>query len=144
MAGDKTKPLDDAHDEIDGGAHVICFEAADERVKGARGGTYPHQERYLDKQEDEGAYQADDAEDDEQVEVEDVGDSESKAQNYANHTSPLSIDTEVARPKLFSNRHVGGVRSSSRSLAVLRSCDLAWRDVVLKERGGLLNAPDGF
>jgi len=38
--GDDREPLNDAHDEVDGGAHVIRREPADEGVEGGRGRTY--------------------------------------------------------------------------------------------------------
>ena len=51
---DQGKPLDQAHNAIDGGAHVIRLEAADEAVEGFGGRAYAQEERDFDEDEDEG------------------------------------------------------------------------------------------
>jgi hypothetical protein len=51
---DDGEELDDAHDEVDGGAHVVCLEAADEGVEVLRGGADAQQKRDFDEDEDEG------------------------------------------------------------------------------------------
>ena len=51
---DDGEELDDAHDEVDGGAHVVCLEASDEGVEVLRGRADAQQERDFDEDEDEG------------------------------------------------------------------------------------------
>jgi hypothetical protein len=51
---DDGEELDDAHDEIDGGAHVVCLEAADEGVEVLGCRADAQQERDFDEDEDEG------------------------------------------------------------------------------------------
>lgn len=53
--GNQRKPLDDAHGQVDGSAHVIRLEAADEAVKLRRGRADAQEKRDLDEEEDEGA-----------------------------------------------------------------------------------------
>lgn len=94
-------PLYGAHDEVYGGAHVVGAELADEGVELGRRRADAEEERYLDEDDDEGAHsvaalatfcwrkqrldnvQADNAECDDKVGVEDVCDSEREAEEYA-------------------------------------------------------------
>lgn len=46
--------LDDGEDGVDGGAHVVGLEPADEGVELGRGRAYPQQQRYLDEEDHEG------------------------------------------------------------------------------------------
>jgi hypothetical protein len=90
--------LYNAHDTIDGSAHIVGAEFADEFVKFRRGWADAKKERYLNKYNDEGAHpatlvrslgpvrtqgvgtvQAYDAERNNKVGVEDVGDAQRKA-----------------------------------------------------------------
>ena len=48
-----TAPLDEAHGQVDGRTHVVCRDAADERVESGRGRTYAQQKRHLDEDDDE-------------------------------------------------------------------------------------------
>ena len=48
--------MDEGHDAVDGGAHVVCREAADEGVEVGGGGTDAEEEGDFDEDEDEGAY----------------------------------------------------------------------------------------
>jgi len=54
MYGDADE-LDDGHDAVDGGAHVICAELADEVVELARGRADAEEERHFDEEDYEGA-----------------------------------------------------------------------------------------
>lgn len=49
----KTEPLYDAHDQIDGGAHIVGLESADELIELGRGWAYPEQKGNFDEEEDE-------------------------------------------------------------------------------------------
>jgi hypothetical protein len=71
--------LYDTHDTIDCRAHVIGFEFADEGVEFGRGWADAEEEWNFDEDDDEGADETYDAEDDEEVEVEYVGDAEREA-----------------------------------------------------------------
>jgi hypothetical protein len=51
---DDGEELDDAHDEVDGGAHVICLETADEGVEVLRGRADAEEKWDFDEDEDEG------------------------------------------------------------------------------------------
>ena len=43
--------MDDGEDEVDGGAHVVCFEAADEAVEAGGGGTDAEEEWDFDEED---------------------------------------------------------------------------------------------
>ena len=45
--------MDDGEHEVDGGAHVVGLEAADEGVEAGRGRADAQQERDLDEEDDE-------------------------------------------------------------------------------------------
>lgn len=51
--GDQAKPLDDAHDEVYGSAHVVRLEAADEAIKCGRGRADAEEQGDFDEDEDE-------------------------------------------------------------------------------------------
>lgn len=111
---DQREPLDHAHSRVDSGAHVVCFEAADEAVEGFRGRADAQEERDFDEDEDEsgdaveqrermvsglalpkgphsmdsGDVQANDTPQDDDVKVEDVGYAEREAEDYAEHAGP--------------------------------------------------------
>lgn len=106
---DEREPLDYAHCGVDGGAHVVGFEAADEGVEFLGGRADAQEEGDFDEDEDEagdavrdrsaemlrvgtmkpgGCSQAQDAPEDDDVEVEDVGNAEGKAEDYAKHAGP--------------------------------------------------------
>lgn len=71
--------LNNTHDSIDSGAHVIGLEFADEGVEFGRGWADAEEERDFNEDDDEGADEAYYAEDDEKVEVEYVGNAECEA-----------------------------------------------------------------
>ncbi len=50
---DATEPLNQAHDTVNGGTHVIGSETPDEVVKGRRGGADAQEERDFDEYERE-------------------------------------------------------------------------------------------
>jgi len=50
---DATEPLNQAHDTVNGGTHVIGSETPDEVVKGRRGGADAQKERDFDEYERE-------------------------------------------------------------------------------------------
>lgn len=52
---DEAKPLDDRHDEVYAGAHVVCREAAHEGVEFRGRGADAHQKGDLDEDDEEGA-----------------------------------------------------------------------------------------
>lgn len=52
----QTRPLHCAHDGVNGCAHVICLELADEGVEFGRRRADAEEEGYLDEYDDEGAY----------------------------------------------------------------------------------------
>lgn len=68
-------PLYCTHGEIDSGAHVVRTEFANEGIELGGGWADAEEEGYLDEDDDEGAYQADNAKSDHEVGVEDVGNS---------------------------------------------------------------------
>jgi hypothetical protein len=99
--GPDADPLYGAHHKVDGSAHVVGAKLADEFVEFRRGWADAEEKRYFNEYDDEGAYpttlvrletpcdrseevvQAYDAECDDKVGVEDVGDAQRKAQEYA-------------------------------------------------------------
>jgi hypothetical protein len=115
---DDGEELDDAHDEVDGGAHVVCLEAADEGVEVLGCRADAQQQRDFDEDEDEGGdagvekkrvlvgglvwdgtglelgwdgqddIQAKHTPQDDDVEVEDVCDSEGEAEDDAEDAGP--------------------------------------------------------
>lgn len=105
---DDAQPLHQAHHEVDDRAHVVGLEAADERVELGRGRADVQQQRDLDEDDEEradaeggvsqlstytsqtGVLQADDAEGDDGVGVEDVGDAQREAQDDTQHARPRS------------------------------------------------------
>jgi hypothetical protein len=107
--GPDAYPLHSAHDEVDGRAHVVGFEFANEAVELGRGRTDAEEQRNLDEDDDEGAYsvgdcqrggknlegmgfiQANDAKGDDEGRVENVGDSKRKAEEDAQHASPAQL-----------------------------------------------------
>jgi len=50
--GDERKPLYGAHGEVDGSAHVVCREAADESVEFIRSRADPEKEGDFDEEDD--------------------------------------------------------------------------------------------
>jgi hypothetical protein len=99
-------PLNDTHGQVDGGAHVIGLESADEGVKRRRRWADAQEERDFDKEDNEradsvcrvstvylqesGCYsQAYHGEQDDPVEEEDVANAETEAQHHADDTSPV-------------------------------------------------------
>ena len=101
-------PLDDTHGKVDGGAHVIGLESADERVKGGRCRADAQKEGNLDEEDNEGAdtvlaisavylircshdLQAYHGEQDDPVEEEDVANSQTEAQDHADDTGPRRV-----------------------------------------------------
>jgi hypothetical protein len=49
----ETEPLDDSHDKVYSGAHVICCESPHESVEFRGGRTDAHEERDLDEDDEE-------------------------------------------------------------------------------------------
>lgn len=117
---DERKPLDYAHCGVDGGAHVVGFEAADEGVEFLGGRADAQEEGDFDEDEDEAGdavwgrsagllrlgsirlgdcSQAQDAPEDDDVKVEDVGNAEGKAEDYAKHAGPGEVVSECAADK---------------------------------------------
>jgi hypothetical protein len=105
--GPDAYPLNSAHYKVYGGAHVIGAELANESVELGRRWADAEEERDLDEDDDERTnsiqsisgrlenqgrweddLQAYNAKGDDKVGVEDVGDSEREAQEYAQHPSP--------------------------------------------------------
>lgn len=100
------QPLDQAHDTINSGAHIVRFEASDEVIEGCGGRADSEEERDLDEEDDEGAdtvfmlavdcwgragmcMQAYDGEQDNPVELEDVGYAQCEAEDYAEYAGPV-------------------------------------------------------
>lgn len=98
--------MDDAHGKVDGGAHVIGLESANECVERGRCRADAQEERDFDEEDDEradterhvspvcrrtsGCYsQAYHGEQDDPVEEEDVANAETEAQHHADDTSPV-------------------------------------------------------
>lgn len=54
LDGDRD-PLDDTHGKVDGGAHIIGLESANECIKGGRRRADAQEERDFDKEDDERA-----------------------------------------------------------------------------------------
>jgi hypothetical protein len=50
--GYNAQPLHNAHDQVDGGAHVIGLESADESIEFRGGRADAEEERYLNEQDD--------------------------------------------------------------------------------------------
>jgi hypothetical protein len=93
MSHDETEPLHQAHDSVHRSTHIICSEAAHELIEPGRRRTYSKQKRDFEEDEDEagnpeaplawlragagdrGHVQAYYAENDDQTDVEEVGDS---------------------------------------------------------------------
>jgi hypothetical protein len=103
--GPNADPLYSAHDEVDGSAHVVRAELPNEFVKLWRRRTDAKEERYLNKDNDEGAHQANNTECNDKVGVEDVGNAQRKAQEYTQNSGPLTVDTEIPRLELLCERH---------------------------------------
>jgi hypothetical protein len=106
LDGDRD-PLDDTHGQVDGGAHVIGLESADECIKRGRRRADAQEERDFDKEDDERAdtrccvstvyLQASDCysqayhgEQDDPVEEEDVANAETETQHHADDTGPVA------------------------------------------------------
>ena len=104
----KRDPLNDTHGEVDGGAHVIGLESADEGIKGGGCRTNAQEERDFDKEDDERAdtgfrvsaesfktsdyySQAYHGKQDDPVEEEDIANAETEAQHHADDTSPIVL-----------------------------------------------------
>jgi hypothetical protein len=102
------QPLNKAHDAVDGRTHVIGLETADEAIEGGAGRADAQEEGDLDEENDEGAdaatyllvdglgegglrvdEQADHAEEDHPVELEDIGDPEREAEDDAEDADPV-------------------------------------------------------
>ena len=107
LHGDRD-PLDDTHGKVDGGAHVIGLESADEGIKGGGCRTNAQEERDFDKEDDERAdtgfrvsaesfktpdyySQAYHGKQDDPVEEEDIANAETEAQHHADDTSPIVL-----------------------------------------------------
>ena len=54
--GPNADPLHGAHDEVNGGAHVVGAEFADEGIERGRSRADTKEKRYLNEDDDEGAY----------------------------------------------------------------------------------------
>jgi hypothetical protein len=103
----ETKPLHNAHNQIDGSARIRGAEFTDEVVEFATRGADAEEERDFDEENYEGGGKTDAAEDDEEwmPEVEDVCYAQRKAQDHGKNAGPLSIDAPIPRSKLFRKRH---------------------------------------
>ena len=53
---DKTEPLDDCHNEVYSGTHVVCSESTHESVKFRRGRADAHEKRNLNEDDEERAH----------------------------------------------------------------------------------------
>jgi len=100
------QPLDDGHDQVDGGTRVVRVEATDELIEFRGGRADSQEQRNFYEEDDEGAYEADHAPEDDDVEVEDVRYAEREAQDHAEHAGPLPVYTEISRPEFVGERHV--------------------------------------
>jgi hypothetical protein len=134
LDGDRD-PLDDTHGKVDGGAHVIGLESADEGVKRGRCRADAQEERDFDKEDDKRAdtecwvstvylqacdsySQAYHGEQDDPVEEEDVANAETEAQHHADDTGPVTwvsecdcrascvVDPTIDRIYLFASQRV--------------------------------------
>jgi len=100
---DQAGPLSSAHGEVDDCPHHIRAEAPHKGVKFFRRWADAHEQRNLHKDEKGARDCAHDSPDN--VLAEDVGDADGKAENDAEHSSPLTVDTKVARLELVHETH---------------------------------------
>jgi len=102
--------LNNAHDGVDGGSHVVGLESADEAIEACTRWTDSEEERDLNEDENEPAdageglaartragleepesVQQNHTPEDDDVEVEDVGDPEGEAEDYAYYAGPGAL-----------------------------------------------------
>lgn len=102
---DETEPLDDGHHQVYSGAHVVCCESSHEGVKFRRGRADAHEERNLDEDDEERAHKAQSTEEDHYADVEKIREAYCKAEEYADNSGPLSVDTEIPRREFLCERH---------------------------------------
>jgi len=104
------QPLRRRHGGVGCRAHVVGLNPADGGVERGRRRADPEEEGHLNEEDDEGGYQADDAEDDDHdVEGKDVGNAQGKAKDHVQDAQPLSINAEISRRELFFESHVARV-----------------------------------
>lgn len=109
----QAQPLDQGHDGVGTSAHVVGLDFPDVGIERAGGRADSEQQRYLDKQDDEGRHYGNDAHDavpDTQSESrsDDVGQSQRKAEDHGQDAQPLAVDTEVSCGELILETHLGG------------------------------------
>lgn len=110
---DTAQELDDGHDEIGGGAHVVGRDLANEGVELARGRADAQEEGNFDEQYQECGSDGEGTHDGwEQAEAKERADTCRKTDDHRQEAEPLSVDTEVASPQLVRDRHVGGLLTS--------------------------------
>lgn len=104
----KTDKLDTAKDGVNEGAHPVGCKAADEGIELRGCGTNSEEEGYFNEDDYECRDNAEATDDNQnQIERKDVRNSQRKAKDNTQHTRPLSIDAEISRSELLSQRHSG-------------------------------------
>jgi hypothetical protein len=110
-AADNADKLQSTHDTIGARAHVVGRNLANELVELGRSWADSEEERDLNKQDDERRCDGKSAKDDSNnIEREDIGDSNSQTNDHGNDPEPLSINAEVSRLEFFFESHIDSLR----------------------------------
>lgn len=102
--------LNQSHDGVGGGTGVVSRNLANRGIKAGRGGADSKEKGDFDEENDEGRCKAEGAEDnDDNIEGENVGNSQREAENHGQYTEPLAVDTEIPCRELFLEGHFVGI-----------------------------------